>query len=161
MKRFGAAMEREIKIALTARSKVSVFDDDGHLLWFCENWEAAVGRLESWSEALGHGWLEFVHHDDLAAVHQWIKCPTKATIRMRTHSGTPDGHWVGIAMSKRRVGRYWLAIGDRRKLDGPGNELGPWGIVSAAMLAVGIAVAHKSSNAFTAPATRKPRYARP
>jgi hypothetical protein len=143
MNRFGPEVERSIRAAKQCGAKVSVFDDDGHLLWFCDNWQTDVGKLEQWNVALGLGWLEFVHHDDLPNVQKWIRATKCATIKMRTHSGKPEGGWVAVVMTKKRVGRYWLAVGDRKPITSEIDwaSYAPWGVISAAA-ALGSALSH-------------------
>lgn len=117
MHRFGREVTRTIIEARSLGVKVSVFDDAGCLLWFCESWEKAVGGMVAeWSEALGHGWLEFVHPDDLKAVLKWCDCKRNATVKFRTTAGRDMEKWQWVVLSKKRVGLYWVAVGDRREI---------------------------------------------
>jgi hypothetical protein len=112
LKRFGREVELSIKAARDSGAKVSIFDDNGCLLWFCQGWEGDVGNMEAWREALGRGWLEFIHHDDLPQVTGWIAAGDGAIVKFR--SVAPDGAgWQTVVLRKRRVGLYWLAVGER------------------------------------------------
>ena len=113
MHRFGAEVQRAIVAARAAGAKVSIFDDRGCLLWFCGDWEKQVGSMDQWREALGSGWLEFVHPHDLQAVEEWIAAGDRSEVRFRS-IGPAGGGWQVVYLKKRRVGLYWLAVGDQR-----------------------------------------------
>jgi len=112
MHRFGAEVEQSLKAAREAGQKVSVFDDHGCLLWFCQDWETEVGSMERWAQALGSGWLEFIHEEDVAIVRDWIKIRGPATVRFRSVHSHGQG-WQEVVLTKRRVGLYWVAVGER------------------------------------------------
>jgi hypothetical protein len=115
MHRFGPEVARSIAAARQTGAKVSIFDERGFLLWYCDHWECDVGRMHEWNVALGRGWLEFVHPGDLPAVAAWFTAGDGAEVLFRT--STPDGkEWQAVVLKKRRVGLYWLAVGDRRPL---------------------------------------------
>lgn len=113
MRRFGPQVEQSIVAARELGAKVSVFDDAGCLLWYCGEWEAEVGKMEQWKEALGLGWLEFVHPDDLDTVMAWTRAGDGAEVKFRSMAA--EGHgWQWVVLRRWRVGLYWLAIGDRK-----------------------------------------------
>lgn len=117
MHRFGPEVLETIRRAREHKVKVSIFDDRGCLLWFCEEWESEVGVMEKWKEALGLGWLEFVHSDDVKKCIEWIAAPDGAILHFRSVHPTQKGQWQKVTLIKRRVGLYWVAIGERNVLD--------------------------------------------
>lgn len=116
MHRFGPEVLESIRRAREHRVKVSVFDDAGCLLWFSEEWESEVGAMEKWKEALGRGWLEFVHGDDVQRCLDWIAGPDGAILNFRSVHPTERGQWQKVTLIKRRVGLYWVAIGERNSV---------------------------------------------
>ena len=113
MRRFGPEVVASIEAGRKLGIKMSLFDDNGCLLWFCAEWEMDVGRMEQWKIALGLGWLEFIHEEDLAAVRAWIRLGEGAEVVFRS-AGGPGEPWQIVALKKHRVGLYWLAVGNRR-----------------------------------------------
>lgn len=128
MNRFGPEVEETIKLARAKGAKVSVFDDRGCLLWFCDCWEADVGTVQRWAQALGWGWLEFVHEEDVASVRSWIEGPDGMLVEFRTVAPEDPSKWTTVRLIKHRVGLYWVAIGVRRSL----GEQGAAVLVAAA-----------------------------
>jgi hypothetical protein len=112
MKRFGPEVQASLEATREAGCKASIFDDEGCLLWYCEDWETAVGSMDQWQEALGLGWLEFVHPADLEMVLAWTRAGAGEVVEFRSMAA--DGHgWQWVVLQRWRVGLYWLAIGDR------------------------------------------------
>jgi hypothetical protein len=115
MNRFGAVMAEKIIEAHKAGLKVSVMDDDGNLLWFSPDWSEKTGQMKNPREALGRRWMEFVHSSCIDDVQRWLRDRSdSAEVRFIAHSGTLNNQWIVCAMVKRRVGLYWLAVGDNR-----------------------------------------------
>jgi len=116
---------------------VSLYDDHGCLLWYCQNWERAVGSMDRWKEAMGKGWLEFVHPEDIDAVTLWIRAGDGARVRFRSVS--PDGKgWQAVILQKHRVGLYWLAIGEHVPIPGAVFLPGPDCVMLGAVLLAGV-----------------------
>lgn len=114
MTRFGELMAEKISAAQEGGLKVSVFDDQGHLLWYSPDWQETTGSAVNPAEVCGKRWLEFVHHKYVAAVKEWLAAPDGAEVKFIAHSASKRDAWVAVAMIKQRVGQYWLAVGDNR-----------------------------------------------
>jgi hypothetical protein len=72
------------------------------LLWFGGGWEG-IGM----KEALGTGWLEFIHPDDFEGFMAWRINPKPAASKFRVLFRTG---WACVAMTRRRAGDCWLVI---------------------------------------------------
>lgn len=83
--------------------KVAIHDPDMELLlWAGGGWEG-ITKPEFW----GRRWLEFVHPLDAEALDLWRKNPRKKSVKARWI--WPPG-WAWIAMSKRKVGPFWVVL---------------------------------------------------
>jgi hypothetical protein len=140
--RFGPEVESSIRAARVAGVRVAIFDDAGRLLWFCYRWAADINPMDQWGEVLGCGWLEFVHNDDLLVVSNWIQAGDGAVVEFR--SGRCH---VLVRLVKRRVGHYWLAVGERSE---PSLGLGlGLGLLAAATLSLAVLQYHISGGGMT------------
>jgi hypothetical protein len=107
-------MAEKIIAAHQVGLKVTVFDDEGHMLWYSPEWvDAGEGKMDNPSEGLGLKWQEFIHARDISAVREFLRGPDGASVRFLAQ-GTKPNLWLVCAMVKRRIGRYWLAVGDNR-----------------------------------------------
>lgn len=130
MHRFGPEIEKILRTAKTENTKISIFDDAGCMLWFCENWEGVVGNMKSWAQALGFGWLEFVHPDDMDACKKWIAAGDGAVLVARSVHPTIADRWQTFCLVKKRIGLYWVCVGDRRDV----TDSSPAGISSSVLM---------------------------
>lgn len=110
---------------VTAQVKISIFDDQGRLLWYSPDWSRAGGPIPNRDEPLGLRWLEFIHPHDLERVRAWsLSQEEGAGVAFRAHSGNTRNIWLDCVLIKHRAGRYWLATGDNAVSPTPDCDLG-------------------------------------
>ena len=80
--------------------------------------------MQHWAEALGHGWLEFIHADDMEACKRWIAAGDGALLVARSIHPQDPNSWQRFCLVKKRIGLYWVCLGERADLisGGPSCE---------------------------------------
>jgi hypothetical protein len=109
-----------IRLAKSADANTCLMGPAGNLLWSSDQWKVGKdGAGTGWGNALGWGWIEFIHPCDVRRVEEWLKFAGEEELVLFYSEHTEKrGEWIRVCLIKIILpGGLFYAVGKHRASD--------------------------------------------